>query len=84
MGLGSTAKKLQSLADVAEKLVEQFNALRKRVITLESTAQETNDRIERLESELSHQQALLEAVAAEHGIDPEEYAPDGTESTDDD
>ncbi len=71
MGLGSTAKKLQAVADTAEQLYEQLNELRDRVIGLEETAQTTRDRVETLEEQLNRQDAILEAIAADHDIDIE-------------
>lgn len=84
MGLGTTAKKLQSLVDLAETLAEQIKSLRNRIVKLEAAADETHDRVAALEEELTYQQALVEAIAAEHDIDPAEYTPDTSESAEDD
>ena len=69
MGLGSTAKKLQTLTDTAETLYEQLGDLRDRVVGLEQTTEDTNERIERLETELKQHRAILEAIAEEQDID---------------
>ncbi len=69
MGLGSTAKKLQTLTDTAETLYEQLGDLRDRVVGLEQTTEDTNERIERLETELEQHRAILEAIAEEQDID---------------
>lgn len=84
MDIGGTAKKIQSLAEVAETLVEQFKALRERVIRLESTTDETHERVASLESQVAYQQELLEAIAVEHNIDPAEYTREEPEESEDD
>jgi predicted nucleic acid-binding Zn-ribbon protein len=71
MGLGSTAKKLQTLADTAEKLYERLNDLRDRVVALEERTAEARDRIEDVSAEQARQRALVEAVAEEQGVDVE-------------
>lgn len=69
MGLGSTAKKVQKVADVAEQMYERLNKLREEVDAMRETVQTTEERVERLESEMAEQRALLDAVAEEQGID---------------
>jgi hypothetical protein len=69
MGLGSTAKKLQDLADAAEKLFRQLHDLRERVSGLEETLQTTSEQVGELDREQRRQRALLEAVAEEQGVD---------------
>lgn len=71
MGLGSTAKKIQIVAERAEQVYEQIMELRKRVIGLEEAAETTSERVESLEQESEKQRVLLEAIAEEHGIDVE-------------
>lgn len=89
MGFGSTAKKVQKLADVAEKTYKRMNELREQVAELRSTVEETGDRVETLEAEVASQRAILDAVAAEHDLDPDAIAEsvgaetaDGTKSAD--
>jgi len=72
MGLGSTAKKLQNLADRAEQLYAQLQEVRERMTELEASAQETSERVQSIERELEGQRALLVAVAEEQGLDPEQ------------
>jgi archaellum component FlaC len=87
MGLGSTAKKIQKVADTAEKLYAKLNELREQVIAIRDTLETTNERVERLETESAKQRALVEALAEERGIDVEsalddvetETAKNGTE-----
>ncbi|MFB6127505.1 MAG: DUF5798 family protein [Halolamina sp.] len=69
MGLGSTAKKVQKLAEVAEQTFKRIDALRDEVDEMRQTVGDTADRVERLESEMAEQRALLNAVAEEQGID---------------
>ncbi len=72
MGLGSTAKKLQTVAEVAEKLYTKVNELREEVDAMRETVTTTEERVERLEKEAAAQRALLEALAHQEGIDIEE------------
>jgi len=69
MGIGGTAKKIQSLAERAEQLYEQLVELRERTIKLEESVDESTHRVRQLEVESEKQQVLLRAIAAEHGID---------------
>ena len=71
MGLGSTAKKLQTLADTAEKLYERLNDLRDRVVALEDRTAEARDRVDAVADEQARQRALVEALAEEQGVDVE-------------
>lgn len=72
MGLGSTAKKLQRVTDLAEEVYERLADLRDQIAALRNTVDETSDRVAAIETELDGQRALLEAVAREQGLDPEE------------
>lgn len=71
MGLGSTAKKIQKLSDVAEKLYANVKDMRKRVVNLEESADETHERVARLERRIERQSAVIEALAEREGIDVE-------------
>ncbi len=83
MGFGSTAKKLQTLADTAETLYQQLSDVRERMADLEATAQTTSERVEALETEVQQQRALLEAIATEHDIDPQQIGATTTDDTTD-
>ncbi|EFW92865.1 hypothetical protein ZOD2009_08344 [Haladaptatus paucihalophilus DX253] len=72
MGLGSTAKKIQKVADTAEKLYAKLNEMREQLVDMRETLETTNERVERLEAENEHQKALIEALAREEGIDVDE------------
>jgi predicted nuclease with TOPRIM domain len=69
MGLGSTAKKIQTLADRAEQLYVKLKEVHERVLSVEGTVEDTQARVKELESELEHQRVVMEALAEEHGID---------------
>lgn len=71
MGLGSTAKKLQRVADLAEDLVGRLNELRDRVNTMEKTVDTTNERVATMQEELATQRALIEALAEAEDVDVE-------------
>ncbi|NHN47345.1 hypothetical protein G9464_07015 [Halostella sp. JP-L12] len=76
MGLGSTAKKIQTVADRAEQLYKQLVDVRERVMKLEETAAETGDRVETIETEQEKQRAVLDAMAEQQGIDVEQVLAD--------
>lgn len=69
MGLGSTAKKLQQVADMAEKLYQRIDELRTQVNEVRAHVETTSQRVERIERDLDEQRAVLDALAREQGID---------------
>jgi archaellum component FlaC len=86
MGLGSTAKKIQKVADVADEVYTKVNELKTQLQDLRQTVEATNDRVDEFDHELAEQRALVEALAEQQGLDPEsviEAADTGTEETDD-
>ncbi|WP_254271614.1 DUF5798 family protein [Haloarcula marina] len=76
MGLGSTAKKIQKVADIAEELYTKVNELKTQLQELRGTVEDTNDRVDEVERRLDDQRALLEAIAAEQGIDADAVLTD--------
>ena len=80
MGLGSTAKKLQKLADIVEKTYKRLNELRDQLADLRSTVEDTGQRVEGLERAGAAQRALLDASAEDHALDPETVTADATAS----
>ncbi|NIB98934.1 DUF5798 family protein [Halobacterium sp. R2-5] len=76
MGFGSTAKKLQKVAEVADKLYERFERLREQVNDLADTVEETNERVADLEREVAAQRAVLEALAEQDGVDVDAVVED--------
>ncbi|MFB6297389.1 MAG: DUF5798 family protein [Salinirussus sp.] len=71
MGLGDTAKKLQTVIDAAEKLYSRMNEVIERLSTLREEVETTSHQIDALERELAEQRVLVEAIADCEGIDVE-------------
>lgn len=69
MGLGSTAKKLQQMADMSKELYGRVNELREQLVGVRDTVDDTSERVGVIESELAEQRAVLDALAAEQGVD---------------
>jgi septal ring factor EnvC (AmiA/AmiB activator) len=69
MGFGSTAKKLQQVADMAEDVYGRLNQLRDQVHEMQQTVIETRDRVDDLDRELAEQRAILEALAEKEDVD---------------
>ncbi|AXG07264.1 hypothetical protein DU500_12990 [Haloplanus rubicundus] len=69
MGLGSTAKKLQQIADMAEDVYARLNQLREQVTETRETVEETKSRVDEMDHELAEQRAIVEALAEREGID---------------
>mgnify|MGYP000223349882 FL=1 len=84
MGLGSTAKKIQKVADIAEDLYKKVNELKTQLEDLRSTVDETNTRVDGMEQELAEQRALIEALAEERGVDTEAVVAEVTANADTD
>ncbi len=72
MGFGSTAKKLQKVAEMAEELYAKLRELREEVDATRKTVEETAERTTRLEAELAEQRALVGRLLAENGVDPDD------------
>ncbi|TKX80020.1 DUF5798 family protein [Halorubrum sp. SD626R] len=71
MGFGDTAKKIQTLADKAERTYQKINELRSEVEETQTTVLDTSERVQQLENEMAEQRAVLDAVAREVGVDLE-------------
>ncbi|MFQ3294790.1 MAG: putative nucleic acid-binding Zn-ribbon protein [Halobacteriales archaeon] len=69
MGLGDTAKKIQTVADRAEQLYVQVKDVSERLMGVEESTTETVQRVRTLERELAEQRALIEAIAEDQGVD---------------
>jgi predicted nucleic acid-binding Zn-ribbon protein len=91
MGFGDTAKRIQTLADKAERTYQKINELRSEVEETQTTVLDTSERVQALENEMAEQRAVLDAVAREVGVDLDsvsteahiaeaEAAADGTET----
>ena len=67
--LGNAGKKLQKMMDLAEELYERMNQLREQLRELQATVEKTNATVGEIEAEQAEQRALIEAIAAEQGLD---------------
>lgn len=78
MGLGSTTKKIQTIADKAEQVYAQVDEVRKQLEDLRGKVDTTHETVETLEVKHEQNRALLEALAKEQGIDVEEVITEAT------
>ncbi|MFC6754378.1 DUF5798 family protein [Halorubrum tibetense] len=69
MGFGDTAKRIQTLADKAERTYQKISELRDEVEDTQDTVNDTAERVQGLENEMAEQRAVLDAVAEEVGVD---------------
>ncbi|MDG5775758.1 DUF5798 family protein [Haloarculaceae archaeon H-GB2-1] len=76
MGFGSTAKKIQKVASMAEKTYGKVNEVVSDLEALRDDFEDTSDRVVELERELATQRAVLEALAEREGVDVEEVVAD--------
>lgn len=72
MGLGSTTKKIQMMADKAEQLYTQLNEVKKQLEDLRVKVDTTHETVSELEVRHEQNRAILEALAEEQGIDVEQ------------
>jgi uncharacterized coiled-coil DUF342 family protein len=72
MGLGGATKKLQKVADMGEELYARMNELREQIVEVRETVQDTHERVAALENKVDQQEALLEALAENEGINVDE------------
>lgn len=72
MGLGGTAKKLQKVMDAAEQLYSKMNEVVRELKDVQSDVEDTSEQVDRIERDLAQQRALVEAMAAQQGLDVEE------------
>lgn len=71
MGFGSTAKKLQKVADIADQLFKRINAMRSEIQDLQGAVEGAETDAAELRRELAETRALVEAVAEAEGVDTE-------------
>ncbi len=69
MGLGSTAKKIQVLAERAEQMYNQVGELRDQIQELRDTVEETGRKVDTMEKRNERQWVILRELAEEQGID---------------
>ncbi|QPV63555.1 hypothetical protein I7X12_02665 [Halosimplex litoreum] len=71
MGFGDTAKKIQRVTDIAEKLYERLNQVIEQVQDLKERVESTSDQLDSMDRELAEQRAIVEALAEQQGVDAE-------------
>lgn len=76
MGLGSTAKKLQKVTDIAEQLFKRIDQMRGEIQSLQQAVESTETDTAELRREIAETRALVEAVAETEGIDTEAVLAD--------
>lgn len=91
MDIAGTKKKIQRLSKVAEESYKKMNELIERMQALQADVEETSAQVDEMEYSLAEQRAILEALAAEQGLDvealleeadlPPEPTADSTEET---
>jgi len=74
--LGNAGKKLQKMVDLAEELYERMNQLREQLRELQTTVEKTNTTVQKIEAEQAEQRALIEAIAADQGVDVDSVLED--------
>lgn len=76
MGLGSTAKKLQKVASIAEDTYKRMNELREQLQQLRGEVERTSQQVDQIEYDLAEQRALIEALAEREDIDVDSVIAD--------
>lgn len=69
MGLGSTAQKIQVLAERAEQMYKQVGELRDQIHELRDTVDATGRQVDAMSKRSERQWVVLRALAEEQGID---------------
>lgn len=82
MVLGNATQKIQTIVELAEDLYEKVTELREQILELRETLEQTNNRVSNIETELTEQRAILQAIADEHDINSDDILaelddPDG-------
>jgi septal ring factor EnvC (AmiA/AmiB activator) len=72
MDIAGTKKKVQRLSKMVEKSYKKINEMLSRMQTVEEDLDRTSRQVDHIEYDLAQQRALLEALAAERGLDVEE------------
>ena len=86
MGLGSTAKKLQQVVDLADDLYAKINDLKSDMAAMRQTIDDTKEGVDRLEDRLDEQERLLEAIAEAEDVaveTPEESTAESADADED-
>jgi predicted RNase H-like nuclease (RuvC/YqgF family) len=76
MDIAGTKRKVQRTVKVAEETYKKINEVIERVEKLQRDLETTSEQVDHVERELAEQRALIEALAAEQGLDVEEILAD--------
>lgn len=71
MGFANTAKKVQQLGDLAEKLYRMVNEVLERTDDLQERVQQSTEDVKAVRREQRRQRAILEALAEQRDVDVE-------------
>lgn len=82
MGLGSTARKIQTLTDTAEELYHKLQEVLERVRGIQTSIEDSAEQLDSIDARLDRQEALIEAIAEANGIDTAEFEVAEAESAD--
>ena len=72
MDIAGTKKKVQRLSKIVEKSYKKINELMERMQTVEEDLDTTSEKVDHIEYDLAQQRVLVEAIAADRGIDVDE------------
>ena len=71
MGLGGTAKKLQTVVNAAEELYAKMNEVIGQLKELQAEVERTSEQVDHIEYDVTEQRAILEAIAESQDLDVE-------------
>ena len=72
MDITGTKNKIQRLSKIVEQSYKKINEMLERMQTLQEDLETTSEQVDEMETELARQRALLDAIAEQQGLDPEE------------
>lgn len=71
MDIAGTKRKVQRVVKVAEETYKKINQVIEQVEQLQENLEQTSEQVDHIEREQADQRALLEALAAEQGLEVE-------------
>ena len=90
MDITGTKKKIQRVSKLAEESYKKMNQLVEQVQRMQADLETTSEQVDHIEYDLAEQRAILDALAAEQGLDVEQLLAEadlppepGTESEED-
>jgi uncharacterized protein YaaN involved in tellurite resistance len=72
MDITGTKNKIQRLSKIVEQSYKKINEMLERMQALQEDLETTSEQVDDMENDLARQRALLDAIAQQQGIDPEE------------